>query len=338
MSRAVRILVAVAALLMSAAFVLPLWRISLRAPQYPEGLGMLIRIATVDGAKEGDLQSINGLNHYIGMKRIEPDAIPELRFMPVLLGVFVATGLAVAAWGKRGVFIGWAVALAALLIAGLGDYWKWGYDYGHDLDPNAIIKIEGMSYQPPLIGTKQLLNFTASSWPASGGWLLVVAATLVACAFVFTIRGKGRGALFFALFGLTACAATGPQPIALNQDACDYCRMTISDARFGGEAILRTGRLYKFDSIECLAGWARAAKPGSTRALYVIDVQHPGTFVPAEQAGFLKDAVLNSPMGKSLVAFVSPKAAEAQRAMLGGRVLAWADVLADSSSPRGAMR
>ena len=74
MTRADRVLVAVSALLMSAAFVLPLWRVALFAPQYPEGLGMLIRVNTVEGTKEHDLDNINGLNHYIGMKRIEPDA------------------------------------------------------------------------------------------------------------------------------------------------------------------------------------------------------------------------------------------------------------------------
>ena len=78
---------------------------------------------------------------------------------------------------------------------------------------------------------------------------------------------------------LTGCAVAGPEPIALNEDACDYCRMTIADARFGGEAVTRKGRAHKFDSIECLAGWARAAKPGTVRALYVLDAQHPGTFV-----------------------------------------------------------
>jgi copper chaperone NosL len=77
---------------MSAAYVLPLWSIALIAPQYPEGLGMLIRINGIDGFKESDLQSINGLNHYIGMKTIEPDAIPELRFMPVILAVLIVAG------------------------------------------------------------------------------------------------------------------------------------------------------------------------------------------------------------------------------------------------------
>ena len=144
-------MVAVAALVMSAAYALPLWRVSLIAPQYPEGLGMLIRVNTVDGFKEGDLQSINGLNHYIGMKRIEPDAIPELKFMPFILGVLIATGLGVAALGRRSVFIGWALGLAAVLAAGLADYWKWGYEYGHDLSPTAIIKIPACGKTPRVL-------------------------------------------------------------------------------------------------------------------------------------------------------------------------------------------
>jgi copper chaperone NosL len=130
-----------------------------------------------------------------------------------------------------------------------------------------------------------------------------------------------------------ACGARGPEPIALNVDGCDYCRMTISDARFGGEAVTSKGRVHKFDSIECLAGWARTAPAGSVRTLYVIDAQHPGTFVVADSAGFLKGGFMNSPMGRSLVGFASPKLAEEQRAMLGGTVLTWAEVLADAATP-----
>jgi copper chaperone NosL len=189
-SRNARILVAIAAILMATAYAFPLWRISLIAPQYPEGLGMLIRINDIVGIKEMDLRSINGLNHYIGMKEIVPESIPELRFMPVVLGVVIATGLGVAALGRKWALIGWATALALVLAAGLVDFWKWGYDYGHSLDPHAIITIPGMSYQPPLIGSKQLLNFTATSWPDIGGWALIVAAALVAAAVSFSLFQK----------------------------------------------------------------------------------------------------------------------------------------------------
>jgi copper chaperone NosL len=55
----------------------------------------------------------------------------------------------------------------------LADMYKWGYEYGHTLDPKAAIKVEGMSYQPPLIGYKELLNFIAYSGPDTGSWILM---------------------------------------------------------------------------------------------------------------------------------------------------------------------
>ena len=177
--------------LLATAFVLPLWRVSLGAPQYPEGLGMVIRINGVEGVKEFDLQSINGLNHYIGMKTIEPDAIRELRWMPWILGGLIVGGLAVAGLGRRLPLYLWGAALVAILGVGLWDYWRWGYDYGHDLDTaHAIIKIPGMSYSPPLIGRKKLLNFTATSWPASGGIALALSTGLVALAVFGSARAK----------------------------------------------------------------------------------------------------------------------------------------------------
>ena len=333
MSRISRVLVAVAVLCLAAAFFLPLFRITLIAPQYPEGLGMLIQIANVVGAKERDLQSINGLNHYIGMKAIEPDTIPELRFMPYMLGLLVITGDP-----RRGVWQAQSAhrvagVLAATLIAGLADFWKWGYDYGHDLRPDAIIKVPGMTYQPPLIGSKQLLNFAATSWPASGGWLLIAAAVLVAVAIFRSVAPKGATRAL-ALVGLAACAASGPQPIALGQDACDYCRMTIADARYGGEAITTTGRVHKFDGIECLAGYMRSVPAGTVKSVYVIDLQHPGTLVPAESAGFLKATRIHSPMGRSLVGCATAKAARSSDD-LGGKTMTWAEVLADSTPVEG---
>ena len=51
-------------------FAFPLWNIMLGAPQYPEPLGMNIHITGIQGVSEFDLQNIDGLNHYIGMKTI----------------------------------------------------------------------------------------------------------------------------------------------------------------------------------------------------------------------------------------------------------------------------
>ena len=168
-----------ASLLLLGVFVLPLWSVRLVAPQYPEGLGMHIRINTVEGATETDLNNINLLNRYIGMKRIDPDAIPELRFMPWIVGGIILTGLATAAFARRWLIYSWTAAFLLVAVAGLIDFWWWEYDYGHSLDTeNAVIKIPGMSYQPPLIGSKQLLNFTATSLPALGGVLAGLALVL----------------------------------------------------------------------------------------------------------------------------------------------------------------
>ena len=163
-----RLLVALAAVLLGLLYVLPIWRITLEAPQYPEGIGMLIWVDTVTGMKPHDLQNINGLNHYIGMKRIEPDAIPELKIMPWLFGFLIALGLAAAATGKRSLLYVWVGLFFIVAVAGMVDFWLWEYDYGHDLDPNAAIKVPGMTYQPPFIGSKTMLNITAHSWPGSG--------------------------------------------------------------------------------------------------------------------------------------------------------------------------
>lgn len=169
-----RLIVALAALLLVPVFFLPVWTIDLEAPQYPEGIGMEIMINTIRGQNEWDLQNINGLNHYIGMNEIHPESIRELDIMPWLLGGICVLGLVAAATGRKRVLQVWVALFLLLGAAGITDFWLWGYDYGHNLNPDAAIKVPGMAYQPPLIGSRQLLNFTAHSWPGAGGVLAFV--------------------------------------------------------------------------------------------------------------------------------------------------------------------
>jgi copper chaperone NosL len=180
MIRISRWVVAAVSLLLLAVFVTPLWRIDLIAPQYPEGIGLRIWIDRITGLKPNDLNSLNGLNHYIGMRAIVPESIPELRLMPYLLAGAIVAGLLVALVGRRPLLYVWAVLFSLGAVAGLADFWKWGYSYGHELDPHAAIKVPGMSYQPPIIGSKQLLNFHATSWPGIGGWITILAVGAVA--------------------------------------------------------------------------------------------------------------------------------------------------------------
>ena len=190
LSKLSRLLLGLAAVLLVGMFVFPIWNVALEAPQYPEGLGMQIHINTIKGLKENDLENINNLNHYIGMKRIVPETIPELHYMPYIVGAVIVLGLAAALSGRKAVAWTFLAVFVLLAVAGLVDFWRWEYDYGHNLDmENAIIKVPGMSYQPPLIGSRQLLNFTATSLPALGGILAFVSMGLSVVAMFLVWRG-----------------------------------------------------------------------------------------------------------------------------------------------------
>jgi len=159
---------ALGALMLIALYIQPFWTINMTAPQYPEGIGMHIHIDDVTGHNRHDLQSINTLNRYIGMAEIHPEDFWEFDIMPWVIGFMIGLGLLAAALGSFKLVLTWLVLMVLLGIAGLVDFYMWGYEYGHNLSPDAPIKVPGMSYQPPLIGCKQLLNINACSWPYTG--------------------------------------------------------------------------------------------------------------------------------------------------------------------------
>jgi copper chaperone NosL len=179
-----RILLALSALLMVSAYYVPLWQILMWAPQYPEGLEMKIWINTISG----DVKIISALNHYIGMKHIEVEMFPEFGYMIYIVGALIGVGLLTALINRRFMVVTYAILIIASGIAALVDFYLWGYDYGHNLDPTAPIVVPGMSYQPPLIGTKQLLNFTAFSGPDIGGWIFMVTGVLVIGVLIYELK------------------------------------------------------------------------------------------------------------------------------------------------------
>ncbi len=312
---------------MLVAYVAPLWRIQLLAPQYPEGLGLRIWVSQVRGASPPDLNSINNLNHYIGMKRIEPGAIPELRFMPWILAGLIASGLLVTLLGRRKVLLGWLGTASLVALIGLADFWKWGYDYGHELDPHAIIKIPGMSYQPPLIGGKQLLNFHATSWPDLGGWVIVAALVLALAALMLDRR---RSAVASAAVGALVACAHAPRAILYGEEACDHCHMVITDPRFAGQLVASTGRVYAFDDVGCLAAFAATGPVQGAQVHGIFVNSYVATDSQFEAAGmvYLRSAVLRTPMASGLAALRPGAEADSVRALLGGELLSWAEVVA----------
>lgn len=176
------ILLIVAALFTAVSAFTSVWRIDLSAPQYPEG--MVLYIGGTEGVSGGDdgndLYKINELNHYVGMAQIHPGDFWEFTVLPILLCAFAVLFLAAAIMKSKKLSIASLISFGIFGILGFVDFYHWTYVYGHNLSPDAPIKVPGMAYQPPIIGEKQLLNFDALSQPDLGGYLLVAAGLLLA--------------------------------------------------------------------------------------------------------------------------------------------------------------
>ncbi len=148
-------------------YFVPIWRIDLWAPQYPEGLTMKIWLDKLSG----QVEIINGLNHYIGMAHIKEEMFPEFKILPYCVAFLSLTGILAALWRSKKGVVAYFILLVSGAVIALYDFWKWGYEYGHNLSDDAPIKVPGMAYQPPLLGYKELLNFGAYSIPDIGGWI-----------------------------------------------------------------------------------------------------------------------------------------------------------------------
>ncbi|MEZ4909885.1 MAG: nitrous oxide reductase accessory protein NosL [Saprospiraceae bacterium] len=284
----------------------PIWRIELDAPQYPEGLALLIYANKLGG----EVEIINGLNHYIGMKTLHAEEFVEFAILPYIITFF---GLAAILTGfifksKRSVFI---LLLSFILfgIIALYDFWKWEYEYGHNLDTSAAIQVPGMAYQPPLLGFKQLLNFGAYSIPDLGGWLMLIGGILIAFVWANESIFKRPKAIILSmmtlLIGLSACSPSGPEPISLHQDICAHCKMNISNGHFAAEMISKKGRIYKFDDIFCLVEFKKSNNDIIGDKYYIQNYLGENELINAEKSAFVKNSSLKSPMGGNIAAFIS---------------------------------
>jgi len=170
-----KILIFISGILLILVLFVPLWQIELEAPQYPEGLVLKMYPHKIGG----NVDIINGLNHYIGMRTLHTKDFIEFTVLPYIVGFFALLCFIVVALKKQK----WLTVLFTLFvifgIVAMIDFWRWEYAYGHELNPDAPIQVPGMAYQPPLIGYKQLLNFGAFSIPDIGGFLFIVVGLLL---------------------------------------------------------------------------------------------------------------------------------------------------------------
>lgn len=322
-------LMALASGLLLFLFLFPLWKITLEAPQFPDGIYMNIWINKITGSGEHILQNINILNHYIGMKKIEPDSIPELSWFPYVVIGMVILGVIIAILNKQWLFLGWSILLMILGALGIYDFYLWEYDYGHNLDPTAPIKIPGMVYQPPLFGRKDLLNFIAYSYPSWGALFIGLAIVLSSLAFFLKRRirsPKTVAILACLLMGLHLNSCTPvAEEIRFGTDGCHYCKMVISDSRFGAELVSDKCKIFKFDALECLMAYQRehAANPVPYAFTLAVSYDQPGKLQVASSLHYLISPKLPSPMGAYLSGFSSIEMAQKMQEEYSGELFDW---------------
>jgi copper chaperone NosL len=326
-SKLSKLLIALSSLSIVACYFLPLWEIRLWAPQYPEGLAMQIWHNTLSG----DVDVINGLNHYIGMRHIKVEMFPEFAFLKYVIGAFMAFGFFVA-W--KGTLRWLQIYVLCIILAGiiaLADFYRWGYDYGHNLDPTAPIQIPDMSYQPPVIGYKVLLNFTALSLPASGGWIFVGVGAIAFGLLIWEMGKQQIGKKLYASFSailtislLTSCSVE-PEPFNYGKDNCHLCKMMLMDSKFGAEILTKKGKIYKFDDVNCLTNFldSKEIQEEGIKNIYFADFAKPNTLVGKENAYFLQSEEIKSPMSSGIAVFSSKEDLEKNREIFNGKALNW---------------
>jgi copper chaperone NosL len=317
---------------LAAVLFVPMWKIELNAPQYPEGLELKIYPHKLGG----NVDIINGLNHYIGMKTLHTKDFIEFTILPYIIGFFSLCCFIAAFLNRKR----WLIVLTSLFIlfgiVAMIDFWRWEYNYGHNLDPTAAIQIPGMAYQPPLIGYKQLLNFGAYSIPDTGGLLFVAVGLMLVLSIVIQILSERKSkklkasvnkpiviAGLFLIF-LSSCN-TGPQPIKTGVDACAFCKMTIADEKFGGEIITKKNKIFKFDDIHCLLLFKKSGtvKPDEIKDTYLVKYDGAHDFVEISKSYLFKSEKLRSPMGGNIAAFDNNDSLQKAVQKVKGSIVKW---------------
>lgn len=206
-----------ASLFTAGALLFPLWRIDLRAPQYPESLGLYIYVHGLAPVHPGDLQKIDILNHYVGMKPLpKPEEMWEFQTFPFITGGLALLGVLFALLGKEWLYLVWAGTWIILGSLGLYDFYLWLYEYGTDLDPRAPIKLvdeagNPIHYVPPLLGYKQILNFEVFSYPVLGAFMLAGGILLAIGAYGIARRQRKKAVISHSAGEVRASASSDVQ-------------------------------------------------------------------------------------------------------------------------------
>lgn len=309
----------------------PIWRIELAAPQYPEGLALQIFANKIGG----DVEIINGLNHYIGMATLHTENFIEFSILTYIIWAYALVILLTIFMKSKKMLIFSFVAFLVFGIVAMVDFYRWNYNYGHNLDPNAAIIVPGMAYQPPLIGYKQLLNFGAYSIPDIGGWLFIVCFTLLTIALYIETKFSSTKKssivistyLLIATSSVTSCTNIATEPIKLNKDECASCKMSIADANFATELITKKGRVYKFDDAACMAHYLKDNPTIEVHSCYISNFIAPHNLLATSKIYLISGDEINSPMGGNIAAFENEESAKEYIVKYNASPIKWENIL-----------
>lgn len=166
-----RILLVLVLIPLALAMTEPLWKISMTAPQYPKGLYMEIYAHKIEGGNNGQhIKEINTLNHYIGMHKIDRAELSDLDWIPFGLGLLALLTLRCAAIGNVRMLVDLGVLALYIGLFAFGRFVYKLYVFGHNLDPDAPLKID--PFTPAIFGTKRIANFVTTSYPQAGSYLI----------------------------------------------------------------------------------------------------------------------------------------------------------------------
>jgi copper chaperone NosL len=179
------VLFVIAAVLLVASTFLPYWRMRLNAPQYPSGLYVTVYVNHMSG----DIQEIDGLNHYIGMAPLEHAAQLERSLAPIALTVIVLMIIGLAFIHSRWLAI-LAIPAMTFPFVFLADMWIWLWYYGNNLDPTAALSSSIKPFTPALIGTGHVGQFSTTAVLQPGWYLALLAAILTAAALILRRRAR----------------------------------------------------------------------------------------------------------------------------------------------------
>jgi len=327
------------AIILCAIFFIPIWQVTLSAPQYPDPIGMNIWIYKISDMNPNDLKNMNIMNHYIGMDEI-PEYIPEFKYIPYILGSMIILGIVISFKRNYYFYLLWFIAMCCLGIIGAYDFWLWEYNYGHNLDPNAAIKFfddmgNPLSYQPPLIGSKKVLNFVATSIPLLGFYLILLSMFLSLAAFLIEKKENKKSRIKFnklklGIVTMICCCfyscQVNPKEISYGFHECNECKMRIVDNKHGSEIVTKKGKVLFFDSIECMLNNLKQFHENDLKFILTNVYDEPSVLYNANNSTYIISDALKSPMGMNLTAFLSKQAATDYIKKNGGEMYSWDEI------------